>query len=276
MEKQIKTPKHIVISRKGFDSQNGCIPNPILPDGTLLVFPIPDKNDIENTFETLKHNGVSYYEIIKQLCPKSAIKPTDGCHLDPDLDIANIQRKEGWKPAFGQAMSPLGHLYNNNVDEGDLFLFFGWFKQTEYYNGKLRYVPNAPDLHVMFGYLQIDKVVKDEKFVPHFLKAAHPHDKKFRWERGQNAIFVATDNLTFAPEYNGGGMFRYDKKRVLTKPGMSRRVWDMPLFFKDIEISYHKNAWKGNDFYSVCKGQEFVFEPNEQAMEWVKNIITSK
>ena len=46
--------------------------------------------------------------------------------------------------------------------------------------------------------------------------------------------------------------------------------------FKDIEISYHKNAWKGNDFYSVCKGQEFVFEPNEQAMEWVKNIITSK
>ena len=50
MEIEIKNPKHIIISRKGFDSQNGCIPNPILPDGTLLVFPIPDKNDIENTF----------------------------------------------------------------------------------------------------------------------------------------------------------------------------------------------------------------------------------
>ena len=76
MDKQIKNPKHIIISRKGFDSQNGCIPNPILPDDTLLVFPIPDQNDTENTFETLKHNGVSYYDIIKQLCPKSAIKPT--------------------------------------------------------------------------------------------------------------------------------------------------------------------------------------------------------
>lgn len=268
--------KHIIISRKGFDSQNGRIPNPILPDGTLLVFPILDSNDIENTFESLNYKGTSYYEIIKQLCPNTNIKPTDGCHLDPDLDFTTIARKDGWRPAFGQAMSALGHLCKQNVSVGDLFLFFGWFKQTEYYNGKLRYVPNAPDLHIIFGYLQIDEIIFDEASVPNFIKDAHPHDKAFRWERGQNAIYVATEKLSFAPTCNGGGVLKFDNKRVLTKKGMSRRVWNMPLFFKDIDISYHANAWKGDDFYSVCKGQEFVFVPNEQALEWAKNIILDK
>lgn len=32
----------VVLSRKGMDSAAGGIPSPILPDGTLLSFPIPD------------------------------------------------------------------------------------------------------------------------------------------------------------------------------------------------------------------------------------------
>lgn len=35
----------VSFSRKGFDSENGGQPNAILPDGTLLVFPIPDEED---------------------------------------------------------------------------------------------------------------------------------------------------------------------------------------------------------------------------------------
>jgi len=32
----------IILSRKGFDSKNGGIASPILPDGALLSLPIPD------------------------------------------------------------------------------------------------------------------------------------------------------------------------------------------------------------------------------------------
>lgn len=31
----------IILSRKGFDSENGGYPSPILPDGSLLSIPIP-------------------------------------------------------------------------------------------------------------------------------------------------------------------------------------------------------------------------------------------
>ncbi len=35
----------VVLSRKGFDSANGGIPSPIMPDGTMLSLPIPLKDE---------------------------------------------------------------------------------------------------------------------------------------------------------------------------------------------------------------------------------------
>ena len=63
----------IILSRKGFDSENGKIPNPILPDGTLLSLPIPDKNG-NNAFSSLHWEGMSYYDIIHSLKPNTKIK----------------------------------------------------------------------------------------------------------------------------------------------------------------------------------------------------------
>ena len=62
----------IILSRKGFDSGNGGQPSPILPDGTLLSMPIPS-NDSDNTYSTIMWNGMSYYEIIRSLKPRSKI-----------------------------------------------------------------------------------------------------------------------------------------------------------------------------------------------------------
>ena len=56
----------IILSRKGFDSSNGGIPSPILPDGTLLSLPIPAKLDTIS-FDDLNYNGVLYSDILKQL-----------------------------------------------------------------------------------------------------------------------------------------------------------------------------------------------------------------
>ena len=77
------------------------------------------------------------------------------CHLDPDLRKDVRDRLPGWKPAFGQSGIALAHLNNMGVSEGDLFLFFGWFKETEMNQGKLIYRRKAKDLHVIYGYMQI-------------------------------------------------------------------------------------------------------------------------
>lgn len=75
----------VILSRKGFDSQNGGQPSPILPDGTLLSLPIPQEDDTVK-FTELFYGQKSYYEIIKELNPRSIQiikKPT--AHLDPDI-----------------------------------------------------------------------------------------------------------------------------------------------------------------------------------------------
>jgi hypothetical protein len=35
----------IILSRKGFDTEYGQMPSPIMPDGTLLSLPIPAKDE---------------------------------------------------------------------------------------------------------------------------------------------------------------------------------------------------------------------------------------
>ncbi len=35
----------VILSRKGFDSQYGGKPSPILPDGRLISLPIPSQDD---------------------------------------------------------------------------------------------------------------------------------------------------------------------------------------------------------------------------------------
>ena len=38
-------------------------------------------------------------------------------------------------------------------------------------------------------------------------------------------------------------------------------------------ISYHANSLKEDCFISAAKGQEFVFEANNNALEWIKDIV---
>ena len=54
----------IIISRKGFDSGSGGFPSPIMPDGTLLTTPIPERVNIyvEELYYTGMKNTEIYYE----------------------------------------------------------------------------------------------------------------------------------------------------------------------------------------------------------------------
>ena len=155
----------IILSRKGFDSQYGGIPSPILPDGTMLSLPIPSKTD-DTKFVDLAWSGKSYYEIIHELKAGSKIKENYTCHLDPDIREEIKVRPQGWVPSFGQEGTSLRHLQKQNIGVGDLFLFFGTFRQTELIDGKFSYVKGAPDLHVIYGYLQAGNVITSPDEIP--------------------------------------------------------------------------------------------------------------
>lgn len=76
----------------------------------------------------------------------------------PDLikDVLTREDSQNWRPAFGQNEAAQGHLNNQGVKPGDLFLYFGWFRHTVITNGRLCYNGSEPDKHLIFGYLEIE------------------------------------------------------------------------------------------------------------------------
>jgi len=59
-------------------------------------------------------------------------------------------RHPEWKGAFGQAYAAHNHLKNEKVSKGDLFLFFGSFRQTFRDSEALKWVSQHP-FHAIFG-----------------------------------------------------------------------------------------------------------------------------
>jgi len=116
--------------------------------------PIP--SDDKDSYDDLCYNGTPYSRILQQLAPK---KTFEHCHVDPDIrDECRAKSIEGWKPGFGQSGSAQGVLDNAGVEPGDLFLFFGWFRKVELYNGCYRFIRTSrggfydhSDMHVIYG-----------------------------------------------------------------------------------------------------------------------------
>jgi hypothetical protein len=263
----------IILSRKGFDSEYGGQPSPILPNGELLSLPIPSKYESAK-YSQLFYEKKSYYQIIKDLKPNSSIKETWTCHLDPDIRYSALKRDYQWRPVFGQADAAQSHLRNNNITLNDLFLFYGWFKSTELSNGKYSYVKDAPDLHVIFGYFQIGEIFNQMTNLPNYAKY-HPHAGDNFSGKINNCIYVANEFLTLSPGLKGASKLNFNENLVLTKNGLSRSKWNLPEFFNTLDISYHnKESFKENYFQSAAKGQEFVIEANEELIKWVKRLVT--
>ena len=265
----------VVLSRKGFDSKYGGYPSLILPDGRLISLPIPNGEDSIRYSELKLDDRQTYYDLMKEL-GMEGFDPKSTCHLDPDIYETVINRHKNWKPLFGQIGPSQRHLKHQNISVGDLFLFFGWFRRTTYENGKLIFGPNGPNLHVIFGYMQIGKIITTyslhdwDKWMRY-----HPHVKlKRRKMNKTNSIYVAKDRLSFNKNLPGASPLRFNEKLVLTKKGYSRSKWNLnPRIFKNLKISYHPNPWRKGFFQSAHRGQEFVIEENTEVNSWVRNII---
>ena len=78
---------------------------------------------------------------------------------------------------FGQIDMAQSHLDKQGVEEGDLFLFFGWFRTVRQLNSTFSFDNSDQDKHVIFGYFQIGEVlrVNSKAKVPDWMKRLIPY-----------------------------------------------------------------------------------------------------
>ena len=262
----------IILSRKGFDTSNGGIPSPILSDGTLLSMPIPSEDAL--SFSDLRYGEHTYYDIILQLAPKFAHKK---CHLDPDIrEFARVKPVPDWKPAFGQVGAAQTYLRNNNVKDGDLFIFFGRFQQTvgSISDGTLRFDNKAPILHIIFGYLEVGGTIQNEILADGDY-SWHPHGHGERLDDKTNMVYAAADKLSLGSNRRGWGTFDYADHRVLTLGGKTATWQEIPCLMPDAVEKNVKNSAKGQGIYYQGIWQELVLKENASANAWANEIFES-
>lgn len=283
----------LILSRKGIDSSFGTFASPILPDGTLCWLPIPENTSYKPnlpTYDDVAFHGETLGKIISDLS-NGKIPASQQIHLDPDLYAPHVDRLPGWKPTFGQTGAAQRHLLNNGVRQDDLFLFFGWFRQTEFRDGRLQYVKNAPDVHVIYGWFQIEEhAYVDVFFRPAAWMSFHPHIQGDPYDK-LDSVYLPKDKLVGFPNAtatSGAGIFsKFDQDLVLTAPNSSRSIWRLPNdFFPDGRppLSYHADElrWSKKDdgtyLRAASRGQEFVLDldhyPN--VARWVEECFFSQ
>ena len=241
----------VILSRKGFDSGYGGYPSPILPDKSLISLPIPYDKENVSYGDLFVNPGTSYFHLMYMLKPsilnhgeRRKLSPRTPCHLDPDIRASALKRQRGWRGLFGQIDAAQTHLKNQGVGPGDLFLFFGWFRNTISVDGRVIFDPDDPQgRHVIFGYLQIGEVwsITRDEFVPAWARY-HPHTSPGRRERKNNTLYVARDHLSWSGVTPGFGLLRFSPDLVLSAPKATRSRWNLPAFFRETPISYHSSS----------------------------------
>lgn len=286
----------VILSRNGFDSKNGGVPSPIFPDGTLFSLPIPSLRG-SRCFGDVDYRPHNLGRVVDSLT-NGKHPSASSTHFDPDLSEKALPRQTGWLPSLGQVGAALTHLHNKNVEVGDLFLFYGWFREAEWRgNGEYKYASGGINRHIIFGWLQVGEILvvgRDGGAAvankPWLEK--HPHVVG-EWGK-QNEIYIAKEILDLplagsAQTLSGGGMFeKLALSRVLTQPGQSSRsLWALPSGFSPengwATLSYNENParWSKSGHHdkvlldSAKIGQEFVLTVNEDKVmtDWLSGIF---
>ena len=278
----------IILSRKGFDSgvKAGGVASPIL-DGKLISLPIPGGPG-KIRYNDLHIGRHSLGKIVEDLT-RRRLKRTDSVHYDPDLRHAARKRATGWRPIFGQGGAAETHLRNYGVTVGDLFLFFGWFREVELHDGSYRYKPDSPNRHILYGWLQVGAILTFPE--RHFAKIPwaeyHPH-----FYGAFGTVYLASDHLrTRGRSYDApaAGVFhRYNDSLRLTAPDSKNRgIWQLPKWFyprnNESPLSYHPNlkAFEKHRNHTIlhtaARGQEFILDTAEypEAIRWARRLITN-
>ena len=290
-------PRKLILSRKGFDSGSGGCPSPIFPDDTMFSLPIPSYD--QQAFEDLQHGDVDIASVVTGIT-NGRMSGRNLIHLDPDLNFdAYRYRKDRtawqqWRGMLGQAGIAQSHLNNQCVATGDVFLFFGLYRRVEETTQGWRFVRGAPELHVLWGWLQIDEKYRVADIGPNDLPWARHHPHIFSgYREDRNTVYTASTKLDPCgddqSDIAGWGVFpKFDQRLVLTDPnGAGVSNWRLPRWFypdsNKTPLTYHpdQKRWRrdGNHAYlrSVGRGQEFVLDLAHypEAIEWLSDLMGS-
>lgn len=278
----------IILSRKGFDTSAGGCPSPVFPDGSFLALPIPDARSTI-PYSAIHWRGLNPGTLVKELTGNARLE-NHGAHLDPDLIRDSYPRASGWRPLLGQTGAAQSHLRNQGVDVGDLFLFFGLFREVMPTEQGWRFVPEARPFHALWGWLQIGAIHTVDELAESDLPSSryHPH---FRMDPDpRNTLYVAGKRLRLngrTGKTSGAGVFPTLKEhlRLTASNAKSPTQWLLPSFFYPKKgrppLSYHSKRarWqqtrKGCRLQAVARGQEFVLDGDAypEAGDWLEKLL---
>ena len=234
----------IIFSRKGFDSGSGGGPSPII-DGRPVTLPIPAGAASRTTYGDL---GLGNYAARSS---RGKLGAGDLCHHDPMF-------VEGGECLFGQCGAAQTHLERQGVREGDIFLFFGLFRDWE---------QGGEPHHRIFAYLEVEQVIPLARgSAQELTDLAHAH-----------ALAMHHKNDVI---YRGPGVqaLRASDTLRLTVPGGPVTLWNRPDWLKRGGLSYHDRPerWiRGGKLKSVARGQEFVADigRRQAPRDWLAGIL---
>jgi len=257
----------------------------------MLTIPIPDARsnvcyrDIQSPFA---QSNRRYSKLVRDLSG-GAITGSQRVHLDPDIVQQSLPRSDAWQPLFGQCGAAQSHLNSHEIKRGDVFLFFGWFRQVEWRARKWCYVSGAPDLHVMYAWMRVGAVHTVAEVTGHAEYSwmhYHPHCRGDYI--GDNVIYEAAKQLRLGGRrFAGAGSFEhYDPALCLTADGMTRSNWSLPKWFyprsNQQPLSYHTDLdrWTLTDknvlLRSAARGQEFVLDGKQytEVKGWLQSLLS--
>ena len=199
----------------------------------MISLPIPDKRSPVR-YKDLTWRGRNLGDVVAKLT-RGKQRSDYRAHLDPDLARNLAPRYPGWRATLGQHRAAQGHLRNQGVGVGDVFLFWGSFQPVDDELRKL----GRPEHHV-WGWLQVGDVAPVDDDV-------RSGGSEWRWAQAHphlafppdptNTLYVANKALSLpgvdVGAIRGFGVFEFasDKRRLTAQGAKNASEWSLPSGF---------------------------------------------
>lgn len=104
----------------------------------------------------------------------------------------------------------------------------------------------------------------------------HPHSMDYYVNNKTNTMYKANEKLSFNPNKDGYGIFKFSEHRVLTERGYSKANWKKDQVYLESNIcgNRHNSSKKPeNTIYYQGQWQELVLKESKECEDWAKKII---